>query len=35
MQKVLYRRVMAKEIPPGIFLIIFGWVATALLPALF
>jgi hypothetical protein len=35
MQKVLYRRVMVKESPPGIFLIIFGWVKTALLSALF
>jgi len=35
MQQVLYRRVMAKDSPPGIFLIISVWVVTALLPALF
>jgi len=35
MQQVLYSRVMVKEIPSAIFLIIFGCVATALLSALF
>ena len=35
MQQVLYRRVMAKEIPPVTFLIISVWVVTALLSALF
>jgi len=35
MQQVLYSRVMAKESPSAIFLIIFECVATALLSALF
>jgi len=32
---VLYKRVMAEESPPGIFLFVSEWVVTALLPALF
>ena len=35
MQQVLYSRVMTKESPPLISLIIFGWVATALFSGLF
>jgi len=32
---VLYKRVMAEESPPGIFLFVSEWVVTVLLPALF